>query len=115
MDDRTATGRQCDASWVPQVTGDVVAEGYMYDSRQTDHAWVEGLGILLQVRDGSNAPDIFEPNASFDELGWWPLDHESLNLMASGQAGLARKAVSRLGELEEMNAELVASILANTG
>jgi len=77
--------------------GDVIVEGYHYDARQTDHAWVEMHGRLLYQDTDSLSFEI-RPGGSFKDVDWWPLDDEIVNKLPANQAALVREAVKRLLE-----------------
>ncbi len=101
--------------WRPEPgTGDVVFEGYNYDARQTDHAWIEIQARLFHLGDGSG-PSRFRPGDNFEEIEWWRLDARTVNRLPSNQARLAREAVKRLRETESIDKALAVSLLANTG
>ncbi len=101
--------------WRPEPgTGDVVFEGYNYDARQTDHAWIEIQALLFHFDDGSG-PSRFHPGGNFEEVEWWRLDARTVNRLPSNQAGLVREAVKRLRETESIEKALAASLLAKTG
>ncbi len=101
--------------WRPEPgTGDAVFEGYNYDARQTDHAWVEIQALLFHFDDGSG-PSRFRPGGNFEEVEWRRLDARTVNRLPSNQAGLVREAVKRLRETENIEKALAASLLARTG
>jgi ADP-ribose pyrophosphatase len=105
---------QAETGWSPATAGEVVAEGYTYDPRQTDHAWVETRGVLILLGE-EEAPDLFEPGGDFVDAGWWPLDAGTANRLPSGHAGLLREAVGRLRDSEHMDTEVAERFLAATG
>jgi ADP-ribose pyrophosphatase YjhB (NUDIX family) len=101
--------------WRPEPgTGDVVFEGYSYDARQTDHAWIEIQARLFHLGDGFG-PFRFRPGGNFDEVEWLRLDARAVNRLPSNQARLVREAVKRLRETEGIDQELAVSLLARTG
>ncbi len=101
--------------WRPEPgTGDVVFEGYSYDARQTDHAWIEIQARLFHLGDGFG-PFRFRPGNDFEEVEWWHLDARTVNRLLSNQAGLVREAVKRLRETESIDNEMAMSLLAKTG
>ncbi len=105
---------ETDMSWSPTTSWEVVNEGYTYDPRQTDHAWVETRASLAFL-DDETAPDLFEAGGAFSEAGWWPLDADTANRLPSGHAGLLREAVAQLQASEKMDAEAADLFLARTG
>jgi ADP-ribose pyrophosphatase len=102
-----------EAGWHPNEEGEVVFEGYTYDPRQTDHAWVESHAFLFQA-EADATPGTFEPGSEFDEIRWWPLNAETVNRIPSGQVRFVREGVSRLmdvGRIAKLTAErLLAAI-----
>ncbi len=100
--------------WQPkEVTGEVVFDGYTYDLRQTDHAWVERRGYLFQHEIGG-VPDTFEPGGEFDEVKWWPLEAATVNRVSAVQARLIRESVTKLVETRRMKKSLAGKLLAST-
>ena len=89
-------------------------DGYTYDARQTDHAWVESRAFVVAV-DADQAPEHFTPGGEFEELKWWPLDAATANRVPSGQAPFLREAVIQLKEAGRMDADTADSFLAKTG
>ena len=102
-----------EAGWELKGAGfDIVFEGYTYDARQTDNAWVESRAFLVLPED---APTLLRAAGEFDEIKWRPLDAETVNRLPSDQARFVRESVSRLvesGQLDENSAE---SLLTSTG
>jgi ADP-ribose pyrophosphatase len=98
----------------PTVPGEQLFEGYTYDPRQTDHAWVETRALL--VLDAESAfPDIFVPGGGFEEVKWWPLNASTINRVPSSQAAFLRTAVERLTETGRLDRAAADSLLASTG
>ena len=104
-----------DAGWSPDGEGspEVVFEGFTYDPRQTDHAWVESQAYLL-FEDGGQYPDTFKPEGEFDEVKWWPLTAETVNRVPAGQAKFIRKALTKLKEKGQIEEALAEQLLAAT-
>jgi ADP-ribose pyrophosphatase len=101
--------------WRPEPgTGDVVFEGYYYDARQTDHAWIEIQARLFHL-DEASGPPRFHPGGNFEEIEWRHLDARTVNRLPSNQARLVRAAVERLRETESIEKALAVSLLARTG
>jgi ADP-ribose pyrophosphatase YjhB (NUDIX family) len=94
--------------------GDAIVEGYSYDARQTDHAWVEMHGRLMHRSAGSPSFQI-RPGGSFEDVDWWPLDAKIVNKLPANQAFLVREAVRRLQETGGMEKSYAKALLANTG
>jgi ADP-ribose pyrophosphatase len=104
-----------ETGWAPEAVSDeVVFEGYTFDPRQTDHAWVESRVYLLDTGDGA-APESFDPGGEFDEVKWWPLKAETINKVPSGTARFIREAVNALKDSDRMEATAAESLLAKTG
>ncbi|MCO4748116.1 MAG: phosphotransferase [Proteobacteria bacterium] len=98
---------------LPSLPMETVREGYTYDMRQTDHAWVETLGMMVFVDDDSL--DGIAPGGAFDELGWWPLSAQTTNQVLASHASVMRSAVEhmlRVGKMPDADAN---SFLAHTG
>jgi ADP-ribose pyrophosphatase len=105
---------ESETGWRPEENGEVVFEGYTYDPRQTDHAWVETQAYLYLV-DGDAVADTFDPGEYFDEVRWWPLDADTVNRVPSGQARFIRASITKLMESEQMEKSQAESLLARTG
>ena len=86
-----------------QGTGEVIHEGYSYDERQTDNAWVETTTFLYCFKGGI-APVNFSPNREYDEVNWHPVGEQVLEAVHPGSAetiSLALKTLQEKGVLEE--------------
>jgi ADP-ribose pyrophosphatase len=104
-----------ETGWAPDTFPDeVIFEGYTYDPRQTDHAWVESRVYLMCAGDGA-APESFEPGGGFDEVRWYPLNANTINSVPSATARFIREAVSALKANDRMEAAAANSLLAKTG
>ena len=93
---------------------EVVFDGYTYDRRQTDHAWVESRAFLFHGL-AEEMPGTFEPGGEFEEVGWWPLDSDTVNQLPSDQARFVRKSVTTLIETERLNRSVGEKLLKSTG
>ncbi len=91
-----------------------VYEGYIYDARQTDHAWVETCAFLLEAEPAERLVGD-RPGNPFSEIGWLPLDADTINRIPSVQAGLVREAVRRMASTNRMESDKATAILAATG
>jgi ADP-ribose pyrophosphatase len=103
------TGWQLDVS---NAAG--VFDGYVYDPRQTDHAWVEISAESLHC-GFDEAETSFRPGGQFEEVRWYPLDPGTVNRIPPGQSDYVRKAVGVLaksGKIEESQAN---DLLEKTG
>jgi ADP-ribose pyrophosphatase len=95
-------------------TPELVSQGFTYDWRQTDHAWVEGQGYLVQLEDADSA-SAFEPGGEFDEVRWWPLEADTINRVSSRQVVFIRDAIQKLVDYGLMDAGAAEELLARTG
>jgi ADP-ribose pyrophosphatase len=97
-----------------ETEAEVVFEGFTYDRRQTDHAWVETRAFLLHggVED---QPATFAPGGAFDEIRWWPLDADTVNRLPSDQAQFVRESVTRLVETGRLDQSQGEHLLERTG
>ena len=89
-------------------------EGYTYDPRQTDHAWVESRAYLILTQD-EDAPDTFVAPDNYEEVKWSPLDSDVVNRLPARQARFVREAVPRVVEASVLTADQAESLLAKTG
>jgi len=104
-----------DVGWTPERTaGEMVFQGYTYDARQTDHAWVVTDVLLFDLQE-ELAPAGLKPGDRYDEVGWYRLDADTVNGLPPGQAAFARAAVEYLGDDGRMDQELADELLARTG
>jgi ADP-ribose pyrophosphatase YjhB (NUDIX family) len=103
-----------ETGWQPKQNGEVVFEGYMYDARQTDHAWVETRAYLYTIESDA-VKDTLHAGEEFDEIRWWPLAPDTVNRVPSGQARLIREAITRLMESDRMEKSQAERLLARTG
>jgi ADP-ribose pyrophosphatase len=103
-----------ETGWDPPIDPEVVFDGYTYDRRQTDHAWVESRGFLFHGQADA-MPGTFDPGGEFDEVGWWPLDADTVNRLPSDQARLIRESVTRLIESERLDRSVGEELLERTG
>lgn len=102
-----------ETGWDP---GDVaitqVTEGYTYDLRQTDNAWVEMRAFMILAED---APTLMSAGGDFDEIKWRSLDAEMVNRFPSDQARLIRECIPHLIS-QGLFAEVAGKkLLASTG
>ena len=103
-----------ETGWDPLAEQEVVFDGYTYDRRQTDHAWVESRAFLFHG-PAEEMPSTFEPGGEFEEVGWWPLDADTVNRLPSDQARFVRESVTRLIETERLNRSVGEELLEGTG
>jgi hypothetical protein len=84
-------------------------EGYFYDYRQTDNAWVEAKAFLifLEERDppGEHA---------HETLQWKRIDHQLINGLQPGYANLLRSAIQHLYDEGIHQDDFILKILEKT-
>jgi ADP-ribose pyrophosphatase len=86
---------ESETSWCPGVRDDlVVHNGYFYDPRQTDHAWVE-MWAGLAVVEFDSAPREFLPGGDFEAVRWMPVEAGTLNRMPSVEARFVQAAIQQ--------------------
>ncbi len=101
--------------WRPDPErGEIVFEGYSYDARQTDHAWVELQARLFHQDDGCT-PFQLRAGGAFEDVEWRPLDAQTVNSLPPNQALAVREAVKRLQEAESIERAQAMSLLVKTG
>jgi ADP-ribose pyrophosphatase YjhB (NUDIX family) len=104
-----------ETGWDPEGQElELVFDGWAYDRRQTDNAWVESQAFLIQNAT-KDLPATFAPGAEFEEVRWRPLDADTVNRLPPDQAELIRQAVKRLMETGRMNSAAGTELLAATG
>jgi ADP-ribose pyrophosphatase len=104
-----------EVGWQPtESEGEVVFEGFTYDRRQTDHAWVETQAFLFHG-SSDKMPSTLEASGEFDEVRWWPLDAATVNRVPSDQARFIRGAVTRLMDSGQMDQGAGDRLLERTG
>ncbi len=91
-----------------------VFEGYTYDPRQTDHAWVEVSACHVHA-EGEATPSGLRPGGVLEEIRWLPLSDKTINSLPSNQAGFVRAAIKRLQELGHMVEADAEALLTKTG
>ncbi len=106
---------ELETGWTsPDSVEEPFYDGYIYDARQTDHAWVETVAYLLEA-DPTERVDGSRPGNPFSEIGWWPLEAATVNRIPPVLAGLVRDAVRRLAESGRMDTEDASRLLVATG
>jgi ADP-ribose pyrophosphatase len=106
---------ELETGWNPQDKhGDEIFEGFFYDPRQTDHAWVE-MRTFLFFMDFDAAPQRFEPGSDFEEVRWMPLDAETVNRIPSNEARLIRRSIKHLQQTSAIDDAMATRLLAATG
>jgi ADP-ribose pyrophosphatase len=97
---------------VAPVAQDVISQGYAYDLRQTDHAWVELLAHLYHV---ASSAEPASPPPGLDEVEWWPVSPDTINQLPPNQSLLVRESLRRLSARGIVDEALALAVLANTG
>jgi len=104
-----------DTGWEPRTRGfGVVFEGYTYDPRQTDHAWVESRAYLI-VEKETDTPDTFNSSGNYEEVKWMPLNSDTVNRFPARQAQFVRDAVRQMIVEDVLAADQAELMLAKTG
>ncbi len=96
-----------------QADEEPVFDGYVYDKRQTDNAWVT-LKSYLFFRDHRDDSAIMI-GGRFEELKYKPLSADTINEMASTHARQVREAIPRLVARGKLTQEQGDNLLAKTG
>jgi ADP-ribose pyrophosphatase len=111
-----ALGRtlETSAGFEAQDSGEILSEGYSYDARQTDHAWIE-LETRLYHLQPESQPTAFRPGAGFTEIEWWPVAPETVNQLPPSQARIVREGVRHLMERDVVARDWALQLLAKTG
>jgi ADP-ribose pyrophosphatase len=95
-------------------SGEVILEGYSYDARQTDHAWVELHARLFHQDDGCK-PLQLRPGGIFEDVEWRPLAARTVNDLPSNLARPVREAVKQLRETARIERAQAMALLVKTG
>ena len=105
----TKTGRRANFS-----DADVINEGYYYDARQTDHAWIE-LRAYIEEPESEFDSGPFRPTDAFEELEWLPMTPETINNIGAAAARLVHEAITRLIEKGAIDEKMAKEIFAAIG
>jgi ADP-ribose pyrophosphatase len=106
---------ESETGWRPPPRADQpVHEGYFYDARQTDHAWVE-LRAVLGVAEFEDAPREFRPGGDFETVRWMPVGAETINRMPSDEARFVQQAIRHLQEDGSIADSMARNVLARSG
>jgi ADP-ribose pyrophosphatase len=105
---------QAETGWCPAGTTRFLSEGYGYDVRRTDHAWVVMHARHLQVTE-KESPTSFDPRAMFDSVSWYPLDGATINRVPAGLARRVRESVKALADDGAIASSEAATVLAASG
>jgi ADP-ribose pyrophosphatase len=106
---------EAETGWKLDVTNATgVFDGYVYDPRQTDHAWVEIRAESLHFAF-DNAETSFRPGGQFEDFRWYLLAPKTINRIPSGQADYVRKAVAVLAKSGNVDESQANDLLEQTG
>ena len=87
---------QREFGWHPEAKeGEIFYQGFIYDDRQTDHAWVE-VSTFLYVYTYTEAPTNFDADREFDEVAWLPLHPELLETLHPSLVNFVSEALTKL-------------------
>ena len=87
--------------WHPETgKGEILYQGFIYDDRQTDHAWVE-VTTFLYFYAYADAPTNFSSNREFEEVVWLPLNRDLLEELHPTQVNSVIEVVKRLESEDE--------------
>jgi ADP-ribose pyrophosphatase len=106
---------ESETGWRPEPRADLpLHEGYFYDPRQTDHAWVE-IRAVLAVVEFEDAPREFRPGGDFETVGWMPVGAETVNRMPSDEARFVQQAIRHLQQDGSIGDATASNVLARSG
>ena len=105
---------EMETGWRPVGSMVPLHQGYAYDPRQTDHAWIELQEFLLDGQEES-VPDLFESAGDFEDVGWWTLDSSTLNRIPPGQAEAVQRGLALALEEGRLDEGLVGPLLSKAG
>jgi ADP-ribose pyrophosphatase len=97
----------------PEI-GEVILEGYGYDARQTDHAWVE-VQVRLFHQDDDRKPLQLPAGGNIGDVEWRPLVARTVNDLPSNLARPVREAVKQMRETARIERAQAMALLAQTG
>jgi len=114
-DASTALRRVLEAATGWQLTqpSAVLASGYDYDARRTDHAWV--VTNVHHAHVGAGAPDFFRAGPGFETIAWHVLDASTINRIPAASARHARAAVRALADAGLLTQRAASAVLARSG
>lgn len=100
--------------WAPDQQCTSLSEGYSYDPRRTDHAWVVLHTQHLHLVDG-DGPPLFQPGGIFESVSWWPLEPKTINRIPAAPARPVRESIRALETAGTLPSGRAAAILTATG
>jgi ADP-ribose pyrophosphatase len=106
---------ESETGWRPDAyEEEPVHSGYFYDTRQTDHAWVEMQAFLASV-EFEESPRVFQPGGDFETVRWLTADAETINRMPSAEARFVQQAIKQLQREGRIVESAASRVLARTG
>lgn len=103
-----------DIGWRPARESMPLAEGYSYDIRRTDHAWIVASARHLHMTH-DEAPKLFQLGGRFEAVSWYPLDANTVNRIPAEHARHARAAIRALERTCHIDGAVASAVLAATG
>ena len=103
-----------ETGWSPDRASALLSEGYGYDARRTDHAWVVMHVRHLHLAEGSGSPSL-QPGGRFESVAWYPLVPGTLNRIPPEFARWLREAIRALEVAETLTPPEASPVLAATG
>jgi ADP-ribose pyrophosphatase len=101
------------SGWRLEQPSAVLASGYDYDPRRTDHAWV--VTHVHHAHVGGAAPDFFRAGPGFESVAWHVLDAPTINRIPAASARHARAAVRALADAGLLTQHMASTVLARSG
>ncbi len=92
----------------------MVYSDYIYDYRQTDHAWVEA-NVLLYYNTLQHGTEQLSAGGNYEKISWNFISSELVNNLNSTQATLVRKSIEYLLDKQLVENDLVTELLEKTG
>jgi ADP-ribose pyrophosphatase len=106
---------ESETGWRPALRDEhPMHEGYFYDARQTDHAWVE-IRSFFAVVDFEDAPREFRPGGDFEAVRWMPVDSATINQMPSAEGRFVQQAIRHLEQDGRISDSMASQVLARSG
>jgi ADP-ribose pyrophosphatase len=90
-----------------------VFDGYLYDSRQTDHAWIQAHCVAYFM-PFDIVRDTFTIEES-SELKWRKIDTEIINKMPSSHAMIIRNSIEKLNSNDLISDEITNALIKLSG
>jgi ADP-ribose pyrophosphatase len=91
-----------------------LGRSYVYDRRQTDHAWVE-VATYLWISHGEDLNGRIRPSRRIHDLSFHPLDVDTVNRLSAGHARAVRLGIEAMMRSGRLDPSRGADLLAATG